>query len=257
MVPVRVKAVVIKTRKEAIYTVLTLKASLPQSQPGQFVMVSIPGVHDPLLPRPYSIYGRSGDNIELLVAEVGKGSRMLARMRPDDELDMLGPIGTSFPLWTDGPVLLVAGGVGIAPLRYWLQANPQAKPHSVLVFGGKTASVLFEPPDNAHRAIFTTDDGSYGTAGTVFSGIALLARESALDKWMVLACGPDAMLAQLVREWGGRVRGIWASLEARMACGVGACLGCVIPDGRGGYFRLCQDGPVIGQERLLARYCNV
>jgi dihydroorotate dehydrogenase electron transfer subunit len=254
--PARVRATVTATRREARYTVLTLDAGAgwPRSEPGQFVMIGQPGRLDPLLPRPFSIYGRDGDRIEILVAEVGKGSRLVARLLPGDPLDVLGPLGTAFPPPDGGPVLLVGGGVGIAPLRCWLQAWPAARAGSVIVFGGRDAASVYAPPDPPRRVLLTTDDGSTGLAGTALDGVADVLRGDDPSRWTVLACGPDAMLRALARAWGGRVAGIWASIEAHMACGMGACLGCVVPDGRGGYLRLCQEGPVIGGDTLLSRY---
>ena len=254
--PCRVRARVVGTRREAAYACVTLDVgpSFPESRPGHFVMLGLPGRHDPLLPRPYSLYGRDGDRVEVLVAEVGKGSRLLARLLPGDPVDVLGPLGTAFPAPDGRPALLVAGGVGIAPLRYLLQAWPPLRGTSTLVFGGRTAGFVYAPPEAPARVLLTTDDGSTGLRGTALDGVREALRGDDPASWTMLACGPDPMLRALVHAWGPRVGGLWASLEAHMACGMGACLGCVVPDGRGGYLRVCQEGPVFGREALMGRY---
>lgn len=257
MTPVRVRGKVVSTRREAAYAWVTLEVGpdFPPSEPGHFVMLGLPGRHDPLLPRPFSLYGRDGDRVEVLVAEVGKGSRLLARLLPGDPVDVLGPLGTAFPAPDGRPAVLVGGGVGIAPLRYQLQVFPELRATSTLVFGGRTGSHVFAPPEAPGHLVLSTDDGSLGLRGTALDAVReVLGADPA--SFTVLACGPDAMLRALVRTWGRQVGDLWASLEAHMACGMGACLGCVVPDGKGGYLRLCQEGPVLGRAALLGRYSD-
>lgn len=256
MNPARVPSRVLGTTRVGAYAALTLEvpSDFPPSAPGHFVMLGLPGRHDPLLPRPFSLYGRVDDRLEVLVAEVGKGSRLLARLLPGDPVDVLGPLGTAFPAPDERPVLLLGGGVGVAPLRYYLQAWPDVRATSLLVFGGRGRAHVFAPPEAPARTVLTTDDGSAGLRGTVLCGLGQALEGDDPARYLALACGPDAMLRAVVRGWGARFGDLWASLEAHMACGMGACLGCVVPDGRGGYLRLCQEGPVLGREALLGRY---
>jgi len=253
---VRLDARVVARGREAGYTLLTIDVGpdFPPTIPGHFVMLRVPGRLDPLLPRPFSVYGRQGDRLDVLILKAGRGSRLLASLEPGDALDVIGPLGTTFPAPDDHPWLLVAGGVGVAPLRYALQAWPEVRPHAALVFGGRSREAVFLPPEAPARVQLTTDDGSAGLQGTVLAGVDAVLGADDPARWRVLTCGPDPMVRALVTTWGRRVASIHGSLEAHMACGMGACLGCVVPDGRGGYLRLCKEGPVLGTNQLLGMY---
>jgi NAD(P)H-flavin reductase len=224
-------------------------------RPGQFYMLSAAdgwgGVADerPYLPRAFSFArargAAQGAMLEFLLETVGPGTRRLGELEPGDGLALVGPLGVGFrPLDPDLRPILVGGGIGVAPLVAWADEL------------GSDALVLvgFRSADHAAAAglfpgaVWTaTDDGSVGRRALV---TALLREE--LDREPgagIYACGPPAML-EAVRALCAE-RGVPAqlALESGMACGFGACLGCVVPT-REGYLRLCLEGPVLAAELL-------
>ncbi len=230
-------------------------------RPGQFVMVRCgeEAAADPLLRRPLALHrlNRTEGTVDLLVRVAGRGTAWLATRQPGDRLDLLGPLGQGFSL-AEGRtnLLLVAGGIGIAPLRAVADEALERGCAVVLVLGARSAAELYPaallpPPVELYQS---TDDGSAGHCGPV---VDLLAQsEPDLLSWadQVMACGPRAMLAclpDLVRSRRARWRRgfVQVSLEERMACGVGACLGCVVPT-RQGYQRVCREGPVFDLKDL-------
>jgi dihydroorotate dehydrogenase electron transfer subunit len=226
-----------------------------RAQPGQFVHVRPGPGWDPLLRRPYSfcrIDRRSGE-IELIVKPLGPGGEWIAQRRFGDELDLLGPLGTSFIVRrSTRNLLLVAGGTGIAPMR--VLAEQEADRRSVtLLMGARSIHYLWPterlPPGVEYVA--TTEDGSFGSAGRVTEALPDLLG------WadQLMACGPWPMLAALgeMRREADRARsalpGRTALLEAQIAveqhmgCAMGVCRACVIVTERGNA-RVCREGPV-------------
>ena len=227
--------------------------ALPEIAPGQFVQIDIPDSKSTFLRRPISICDVTGNGgIVLMVRDAGAGTHALCQCRPDSILSVLLPLGGgTFP--TDLPeysrVLLVGGGVGVAPLLYYAKTLA-AKGISVeFVLGGRSISDLPMATDYASVAPvhITTDDGSAGVHGVVTSHPRLAeAQEDTL--WAV--CGPMPMLkavASLARDKGIRCL---VSLENTMACGVGACLCCVTPDADGNHMCVCTAGPVFDTNTL-------
>jgi dihydroorotate dehydrogenase electron transfer subunit len=225
-----------------------LDAEGPPPDPGQFYMLTAGerwggGTDErPFLPRAFSVLRRHDDGrLDFLLEDVGPGTRRLCELRAGDGLWLLGPLGVGFRAPEDGRrPLLVGGGVGIAPLAIWQDA-----------LGG--ADVLLGFRDAAHAegaallrdAQIATDDGSVGHHGLVTELLA----EEADDACVVYACGPPPML-EAVRALCAEA-GVPAqlALESGMACGYGACFGCVVPT-KHGYVRLCVDGPVVAAEDL-------
>jgi len=223
-------------------------------RPGQFVMLRVTGSMDPLLRRPFSVYNVEGDTVELLYKVVGKGTTILSSLNPGDAVDLLGPLGRGFPMPGivpgKGRLLMVAGGVGIAPF-YHLGRSLDCG--SLLIYGARTKAdtVVVKPFSNIGvKSKVSTEDGTRGARGLVTD---LLAREMRCGD-TVYACGPSPMLkavAKLAEEKGIRCL---VSLERAMACGIGVCLGCavktvahrpgrVVEDDRA-YQMVCSDGPV-------------
>jgi dihydroorotate dehydrogenase electron transfer subunit len=223
----------------------------PLPAPGQFAMLATAerwGGGDeqrPLLPRAFSIARFRDGEARFLLEDVGPGSRRLCELRAGDQMLVLGPLGQGFTEPLDGRrAVLIGGGVGIAPLAI-LQDSMQAQP-----------SVLLGFRDEAHAhgaallqgASLATDDGSVGHHGLVTD---LLADELDRDPAAVVyACGPPAMLEGVRAICAARKAPAQLALEAGMACGFGACFGCVVPRRGGGYLRVCLDGPVIDAAEL-------
>jgi dihydroorotate dehydrogenase electron transfer subunit len=242
------------------YYRLRLRPAQPfAAAPGQFVMLKVADGIDPLLRRPFSIH-RMHDSreFEVLFRVVGQGTRLLAAVHVGARVDAIGPLGTSFPLDVERP-LLVGGGVGIAPLLFLTDALLARGARPKLLLGGRSDRDILCHDDFGCLAVpyeLATEDGSLGEEGLVTH---LLARELAADPEgrTVFTCGPAPMLAAVAGVCAGVAVPCWVSMEANMACGVGACLGCVIPGADGGYVRVCKEGPVfradaVGWQKLLA-----
>jgi len=223
----------------------------PEPEPGQFAMLSAVegwggGERErPLLPRAFSIARRSGEESHFLLEDVGPGTRRLCELRAGDRLWALGPLGRGFTAPTDGRrAILVGGGVGIAPLAI-LQDRLQGPTSVLLGFRDRSRAQGAALLDGARVA---SDDGSAGYHGLVTD---LLSAELARDpEAVVYACGPAGMLegVRAICERDGTPAQL--ALEAGMACGFGACFGCVVPRRGGGYLRVCVDGPVIDAAEL-------
>ena len=241
---------VVERRSFGPYALLTLLAPdiAAVAVPGQFVMVALPGSRFRLR-RPLSLHSVDGERVRLLVEPRGEGTRELAELGIADTLAVAGPLGHGFPLDRVHAALLVAGGIGVAPFQFVadvLRARgiPVTAAFGFRDEGQARLAGAFEIDD----LWVATDDGSVGRHGTAVE----LAREvGAGPQASVLACGPAPLLAA-VRAWASAA-GLsgYASLEAHMACGSGACHGCVVAT-REGYLRVCVDGPVFALDLLEA-----
>ena len=225
----------------------------PAPDPGQFYMLAAAerwgGGDDerPFLPRAFSVLRRHADGtLDFMLEDVGPGTRRLAELRPGDGLWLLGPLGNGFARPRDGRrPILVGGGVGAAPLAIWRDEL------------GASALVLLGFRDAAHAdgaqlipgARVATDDGSTGHKGLVTD---LLRAELGCDpRAEVYSCGPPPMLEAVRALCADLDIPAQLAMESGMACGFGACFGCVVPT-RSGYVRLCVDGPVVDASELEA-----
>jgi len=228
------------------------------ARPGQFVMIKAGGTTVPLLRRPLSLHDAGPSTVDLFFRTAGEGTRILARKRPGETLDLLGPLGRGYTLSGDlegRKAWLVGGGRGIAPL-YFLGRELQALGAKVTVlYGGRTRDdlPLVAKFESAGLAVLpSTDDGSIGFPGLV-SG--LLGRElgrARADRLYV--CGPDAMMKAVAGLADAAGVPAEFSLEAMMGCGIGACWGCVhrIRDASGdAWVKICEEGPVFPGERVV------
>jgi dihydroorotate dehydrogenase electron transfer subunit len=244
---------------------LTAPAEFAAVRPGQFVMARVGSGIDPLLRRPLAVFGvgaaAGGAPVwfEMLYRVVGKGTALLSALREGDGLDVLGPLGRGFdPRDDDEEKLLVGGGIGLAPLHLLATELVKRKSPVRLFAGGRTRGDLLCLAEFAGLGVdcrCATEDGSFGARGVVTAlleaHLAALTGRAALH-----ACGPDGMLRALAGIAAERALPCQVSLEERMACGVGACLGCVTA-GRGhspqtpDYRCVCAEGPVFESSELL------
>ncbi len=219
-------------------------------RPGQFLHIKCG--HSRMLRRPISICEWMGDEPEDLVSVVfevrGDGTAWLSRRKPGDRLDVLGPLGNGFDVQRKGKYLLVGGGIGVPPMLGC------ATPGSIAILGCRSADrempALTEKfREECKEVILCSDDGSVGYHGFVDAQVrAVLEKDKSFTA--VLACGPKPMLRAVWRaaaEFGVPVR---VSMEERMACGVGACLGCATPMADGTMKHVCKDGPVFNAEEV-------
>jgi dihydroorotate dehydrogenase electron transfer subunit len=196
---------------------------------GQFVNIGLAG---PFLRRPFSVYRVDGERIEVVLKAVGVGTAELLSMRPGDVVSCLGPLGRGFDLGA-GPrsVVLVSGGLGVAPMPLAAREARALGMRVTWVHGARSSDELCSEFDG-DDVIWATDDGSRGFAGTAVA--------AAPDGDLVLACGPNRMLAAVAGRWPEAL----VAVETYMGCGTGVCLGCAVPLSRGGYDRACKEGPV-------------
>lgn len=224
------------------------------AKPGQFIQIltAAEGARDPILARPISIYriDRTLGSIWLMVKTVGRGTRQLTARQSGEIISIWGPAGNGFSdLRAAGSVALIAGGIGMPPL-FGLAEAISGKDFT-LFYGGRRAADLLELDAWARLKIpvrTATDDGSHGHHGPITH---LVERELATESYdYLVACGPRPML-RAVRELALKYHLAGElSLEAHMACGVGACLGCSCATAKGGYKRVCVDGPVFAVDEV-------
>ena len=197
---------------------------------GQFVNLLLrPG---PLLRRPFSVYRAEGEVIEIVLRAVGEGTQGLLELREGDCVSALGPLGNGFGMNARmRRVTLISGGLGVAPMPLAARDARALSLDVTWVHGARTADELCSESDG-DEVVLATDDGSAGFAGTAVA--------AAPDADVVLACGPNRMLAAVAQRWPSAQ----VAVETYMGCGTGVCLGCAVPLMRGGYDRACTEGPV-------------
>ncbi|KJR96247.1 MAG: hypothetical protein VR68_15150 [Peptococcaceae bacterium BRH_c4a] len=231
------------------------------ASPGQFLHVRCSRTLDPLLRRPLSIYcaDRERGRVYILYRAAGRGTALLAGMRPGDRLDVMGPLGKGYTLPSPGrSVAVIGGGIGAAPLFFLLseiKAIYSGRLENVAVFLGAATGELLLASQTAALGFSpytATDDGTVGFKGSVID-LYIDTNGSKVDR--IYACGPPPMLKSLSRALGPDIRAE-VSVEERMGCGVGACLSCVckVREGAGEEFRyahVCKDGPVFSIQDLF------
>jgi dihydroorotate dehydrogenase electron transfer subunit len=232
-----------------------------QAKPGQFLMVRPTKFQEPLLPRPFSILRLRGNSIEILFKVVGQGTKQMADLKPGYLLEVRGPLGKGFQIDPAGEPVLVAGGMGLAPLLFLAESLQHLKiwpfkyPAKVLV-GAKTKKELYclrEFEQTCVEVLVATEDGSSGHKGLVTDLLKKLFPKK--DTTIALyACGPHPMLKAVARWAGPKKVPCQVSLEARMACGLGACLGCAVAKKNQtgiSYVNVCTEGPVFEAKDIV------
>lgn len=231
---------------------LTDEKPLPEILPGQFVEVRVDHSPTTILRRPISVnfVDYESNQLWLLVAMVGDGTRQLGTLKAGDHLNCVLPLGNGFTMPTSQgqKFLLVGGGVGVAPLLYFGKRIKDMGAEPVFLLGARTDKDLLELDEFAKigRVCITTEDGSAGEQGFV-TNHSILQRES-FD--MISTCGPKPMMVSVARYANKANVECEVSLENKMACGVGACLCCVEKTSKGNQC-VCKDGPVINIKNLL------
>jgi len=231
-------------------------------KPGHFVAVGVGGESTSMiLRRAFALYGATptgqfAGTIQFVVAAHGAGTQWLVQRKAGETLDLVGPLGTPFPLpMTAAPAVLVGGGYGTAPLIPLAAQLIEAGSPVEFLLGAATASRLFGElvaKRLAGSVTVTTDDGSAGDKGLITE--ALPAAIERIGAEVVYACGPMGMLravGDIAREHAIRAQ---VAVEESMACGIGVCMTCVLPvrgdDGRSRFVRSCVDGPVFDADRI-------
>ena len=219
-----------------------------QILPGNFISLLPPSSSGVFLRRPFSVSGVHDGALQLVIRDIGKGTHAITSLKKDDTIEVLGPLGNSYPVFEpDKKLWLLGGGTGIASLFFLhgVHKNTDDK----ILWGGKCSCELPEPAVLPSRCTLATDDGSCGECGNV---VEVARRWLKTDKPdYIAACGPRGLLngvRQLASEYSIPA---WISCEEFMACGMGACAGCAVPLAAGGYARVCADGPIFKAGEVL------
>lgn len=223
---------------------LKLPATSPHPLPGQFYMVGVSDSADPLLKRPFCYFRPStnGASVELLYRVVGKGTAILSTTPVGAHVRILGPLGNSYPKApkSSSPVI-VTGGIGFASVYPCITSLSD---RATVIYGARSRAELLMIDELrallGERLHICTDDGSEGRKGTVVDALMSMDMPA---KPLLYVCGPKGMIHAVAR-WAQHA-GIegYASLEEYMACGIGACMGCVVK-AAGKYRRVCKEGPI-------------
>ena len=224
-----------------------------EPHPGQFYMIAVNRGNDPLLKRAFSMFQRTSEGLQLMYRIKGKGTALLKKMKREDTLEVIGPLGMPYPSPSGEQVpLVIAGGIGIASLYPFLAAHQGT---AFVFYGARSGDDIFmlDALKEMGREVFiATDDGSLGTKGTIVDLLdTFLSRDSmASSNYVLYACGPHAMLKAVSRVAASRCLRAYVSMEEHMACGIGACLGCVVKTTTG-YKRVCKEGPVFPAGEII------
>jgi len=244
---------------------MTLKVPIDfqTAVPGQFVMIRVKGREDPFLHRPFSINLLTSHGTEtfmgILYKVIGKGTTIFSRLKKDEELYVMGPLGNGFDMPPNRKkIAIVAGGIGVAPLSFLAEyLNRQASfseegiEEIVCYLGAPTSQLLLDRKRLEHacsKLMISTDDGSEGYHGTVAKLFQNHIDSYAENDSIIFCCGPYPMMtgvAEIMKKYSIPCQ---VSIEERMACGIGACLGCAVRvkshGSRPHYMTVCKDGPV-------------
>ena len=221
--------------------------------PGQFLNIQIENHQGLLLRRPFSYYRVQGNKIEVLYEILGRGTALLVEKRRGHTLKILGPLGRPFTQKLKGKKrILVAGGVGVPPLVF-LAERVKDTVSPLLLVGCKSKSEVLPKRELSKikgEVRYATNDGSYGKKGFVTVLLHDILKKENPKSLFVQTCGPNVMMdavMKIAREFGAEGE---ASIDERMACGVGACLGCVV-ETHEGFKTSCVEGPVFGFHELV------
>ena len=217
------------------------------ARPGQFVQLKIPS-NEFTLRRPLGIADLNRNRLTMFYRLVGRGTTFLSTLKPDTQLDLIAPLGNGFSIVDGEKVLLVGGGVGLAPLLYSARSFNNVD----ILIGGKTATEAElwnrEFEGSVDEMFIATDDGSAGVKGFVTELLPEVLSKKNYNA--ILTCGPLVMMrgvASIARDKNIRCE---VSMERRMACGLGACLSCSI-DTVDGRKKVCKDGPIFDANKII------
>ena len=221
-------------------------------KPGQFIHIKVSDGLEPFFRRPFSVY-QAKEYVEILYEAIGLGTQALASKKKGDQLDILGPLGNEFRLPPTGTkqVVMVAGGIGVAPFLILSDALKKKKYDLILLYGGRTKGHVYpmkEFKQNGVKVFVATDDGSVGVKGRVSELFSKI--DANLKTTFLYTCGPHAMM-KAVQDFAKKnnLAG-QAACEEVMACALGACLGCSIRT-TSGYKTVCYDGPVFDLHEVI------
>ncbi len=243
--------------------------------PGQFLMLRLAGLNDPLLGRPLALYdtvrNAAGEPhaIDVVYLTLGKMTHLLAHCRPGDEIEVWGPLGNGFPPVVTEHLIMIAGGIGQTPFKAlgqeYLGTRRYGDPPRVvptakrvtLCYGVRTAELAAGVPDFQAAGIdvrLSSDDGTVGHHGLVTDLLRQVLDKNPGGNSLVVCCGPEPMMHAVAKICNAGNTRCLASLETPMACGVGICFSCVTkvkqPDGTWDWKRTCVEGPIFDAAKI-------
>ena len=239
------------------YRVIRLAAPTvgPRVKPGQFLELQVPKLGERILRRPFSIYKADAEGVSVLYKAVGRGTDAMASIKAGDAVDIIGPLGNGYPEGDPNKTpVLVAGGYGNAALYILAQRLPKK---GIAFFGGRSAQDILlveEFKQLGWDVRPTTNDGSLGTQGLVTAAFDPWMAERDAKQLELFVCGPNPMLKAMGDRAIANDFTAWLSLDKNMACGVGACLTCVIKrktEEGWEWARCCKDGPIFESREIL------
>jgi dihydroorotate dehydrogenase electron transfer subunit len=221
--------------------------------PGQFLNVRVSDSLVPLLRRPFSAYRVNGSIVEIIFQRIGIGTSLLATKREGDIMDVLGPLGHPYSVdATDyDTALLIAGGLGVAPVPLLTRSMIERGKQFVTFLGGRRRDALLE--EGLQHLQVATDDGSKGFHGTVVELVRAWIGPARPVRPRIFACGPTPMLRAVAELARGQKIPCEVSLEGSMACGIGICQGCpveLVGEGEVRYALMCKDGPAFDAAKI-------
>lgn len=228
------------------------------AKPGQFVQIQVSDSHTPLLRRPFSLHKINDTGFTIIYHVIGKGTKILSEIhvkagRGLPVLDIIGPLGNGFAIEEDKIAILIAGGCGSAPL-YSLEEELKKKGiESHFFMGATTKNLLLCGADFAKigtKLYISTDDGSCGEKCTVSALYSSYIKTLDPKKCIIYTCGPKAMMKAVSEIAEKNDMPCQVSIEEYMACGIGACLGCMV-ETTSGNKRVCKDGPVFDSKEII------
>ncbi len=211
-------------------------------RPGQFLQVKVQTGRDPYFRRPFSYYRAASNRVEILYEVLGRGTAVLSEKKKGDTLKVMGPLGNGFATVRRKKTVLIAGGVGVPPLLFLAEKGPASR----LLIGTKSKLEVLpshELKRTKAKVMYATEDGSCGYRGMVTGLLEQLIVDEDPRKLFLQTCGPVRMMRAVISLAGKYGIEGEASWDETMACGVGACLGCMV-ETKDGMRRACADGPV-------------
>ncbi|MCM8797021.1 MAG: dihydroorotate dehydrogenase electron transfer subunit [Candidatus Omnitrophica bacterium] len=266
MIQLKVKILYNRREKEDYYHLSLLAPKVArEALPGQFVNIWLGREDGAFLRRPFSIHRAKEGQLHILYKVVGRGTELLSQRKAGETLDIIGPLGHGFDYQLSATnyqlPILVGGGIGVAPLTFLAERlacclRPAARIKPLVLIGAKNKKQILCAQE--FRALgcqvkTATDDGSSGFKGRVTDLFSYLLSTFLNYKLSTIyACGPRPMLKELASVCGKYNIPAQISLEEHMACGINACLGCVV-ETKNGYSRVCKEGPVFAADDIIWR----
>lgn len=238
---------------QAGYFRIRLQKPFDHFQPGQFCMVKVPGVQETLLRRPFSLCREDEEVFDIVYKAVGPVTRTMSSLRPDQVVQVLGPLGHGIDWAGYERVIGVAGGYGIAPMLGLGEHLKAAGVSYEVFYGARGAADLLLQDEFAKAGIalhVSTEDGSAGFKGRITDLIAARGAADDAERTLWFVCGPHGLLKAAASLAGERGVACSISMEEYMGCGIGVCLGCVVKTSDGHYRRTCVEGPVMNAKTI-------